>query len=144
MGISEDKIADLRVKRLELLTGSIARMASYSASLKTFCMTVLTAVVGAALTLKAPLVLLVGFLPILGFALLDAQYLRMEKRFRGLYRSAASEPWSAVPDFTIDPSKGEPIGFWRTCCSWSILNFYGCIALLLALFFIVARRQFCG
>ena len=56
MMISAEKIAELRVKHLEMLQNLITRMASYGASFKSYCITVATTVIGFGFTLHWPLV----------------------------------------------------------------------------------------
>ena len=51
-----EKIAELRVKHLEMMQGLVTRMAGYGASFKSFCITVVTAVLGLAFTLHRPAV----------------------------------------------------------------------------------------
>jgi hypothetical protein len=48
------KIAELRVKRLEMVQGLITRMAGYGASFDSFCITVVIAVIGFVLTRHCP------------------------------------------------------------------------------------------
>jgi hypothetical protein len=52
--VTPDKIAELRVKHLEILQGLISRMAGYGASFKSYCITLVTAVIGFAFTLHRP------------------------------------------------------------------------------------------
>ncbi len=84
-----EKIAELRVKHLEMLQGLITRMAGYGASFKSYCITVVTAVLGFAFTLHRPAVAALALLPLINFALVDAQYLRVERRFRGVFDRSA-------------------------------------------------------
>jgi hypothetical protein len=49
-----EKIAELRVKHLEMVQSLITRMAGYGASFKSYCITVVTAVIGFALTAHKP------------------------------------------------------------------------------------------
>jgi hypothetical protein len=81
VSLSTDKIADLHVKHLELIQAIVTRCANYSATLKNYCITLATALAGFAITLHRPLVTLLSLLPIILFGLLDAQYLRIERRF---------------------------------------------------------------
>src|SRR5690348_8711135 len=97
MAISTDKIADLRVKQLEMVQGIVARIASYGANLKNYCITLTTAICGFAISLQKPLVTVSAVVPIVIFALLDAQFLRVERRFRGLFDQLRLEDWSTPP-----------------------------------------------
>src|SRR4051812_20224564 len=95
VSLSAEKIADLRVKHLEMVQAVVSRLGNYGATLKTYCITITTAICGVAITLKLPLVFLLALLAILAFAALDAQYLRLERRFRCLYDITRREDWSA-------------------------------------------------
>ena len=97
MTISPDKVAELRLKHLEMLQSAVARMAGVGVSLKNYCITLTTAVCGFSITLQRPLVALLALLPITTFALVDAQYLRIERRFRALFDRVRSEDWGTFP-----------------------------------------------
>jgi uncharacterized protein (DUF486 family) len=122
--ITPDKIADLRVKHLEMLQTIVGRMAAYGATLKNYCLTVTTAACGFGVTLQRPLVALVALLPIIIFASLDAQYLRVERRFRSLFEQFRQEAWSTMPTFEISLKTAPKIRYWNVVVSWSIINFY--------------------
>ena len=79
MSVSPDKRAELWVKHLEMIQGIMTRIAGYGASLKNYCLTLTTAVCGFAITLQRPLVAALALLPLVIFAVLDAQYLRVER-----------------------------------------------------------------
>ena len=80
-----DKIAELRVKHLEMLQSLVTRMASYGASFKSYCITVTTAVIGFSFTLHRPAIAVLALLPVIAFGVADAQYLRVERRFRAIF-----------------------------------------------------------
>jgi hypothetical protein len=124
MAISADKIAELQVKQLEMVQAIIARVGNYGATLKNYCITLTTAVCGFAITLHRPIVALLALLPIIIFALLDAQFLRVERRFRGLFNGLRQEEWGILPKFSIDLMSAPPVSYWSAISSWSILIFY--------------------
>jgi hypothetical protein len=125
---AQNKVAELRVKHLEMVQANIARMSNHSASLKNYCVTLVTAVCGFAVTLQRPLVALVALLAIITFALLDAQYLRVERRFRGLFDLIRTGDWKAFPSFEINLKAAPLVNYRSVVCSWSILIFYGPLA----------------
>jgi hypothetical protein len=129
MTISHDKLAELRVKQLEMIQAIVSRVASNEAALKNWCITVTTTVCGFGITLHQPLVTLLALLPITSFALLDAQYLRVERRFRRLFDHVRREDWAQLPGFEISLSAAPKIAYWDVLCSWSIFNFYAPLAL---------------
>src|ERR1700719_692214 len=85
MSVRDQKYFELRVKHLEMLQATIARMSGQSATLKNYCVTLITAVGGFAITLAKPNVALLALAPIAAFALLDARYLQRERLFRAKY-----------------------------------------------------------
>ena len=107
MTLPPEKLADMRVKHLEMLQTVVSRMSGYGASFKSYCVTVTTAVIGFALTLHRPSVVTLALLPIIFFALADAQYLRVERRLRGRFDLVRKQDWSASPSFEIDLEKAK-------------------------------------
>jgi hypothetical protein len=132
MTISADKTAELRVKQLEMVQAIVARLGNYGATLKNYCITLTTAVCGFAITLHRPVVALLALLPIVIFALLDAQFLRIERRFRGLFDRLRQEEWEVLPTFSIQLSSAPAVRYWAVICSWSILIFYLPLAVAVA------------
>jgi hypothetical protein len=142
MEAESHKFPDLRVKHLEMLQSVIARMAGQGATLKNYCITLTTAICGFSITLERPLVGLLAFLILTIFALLDAQYLRLERRFRCIYERVRSEDWAAHPTFEISPKDTPTISYWCALGSWSILIFYAPLAAAVAVVVLVARTVY--
>jgi histidine triad (HIT) family protein len=84
---------------------------------------------GLAFTLHRPAVAALALLPLITFALVDAQYLRIERRFRGLFDSVRMESWDAMPTFEINLDRAPAISYWSALRSWSITSFYVPLAL---------------
>lgn len=139
MPLSPEKISDLKLKHLEMIQGLVSRMAGYGATFKSYCITVATAVVGFAVSLQRPAVVFLALFPILTFALVDAQYLRVERRFRKLYDVERKKDWGSVPEFAIDLKSAPPVGYLGTLFSWSIIGFYGPIAVLVVVVMLFTR-----
>jgi hypothetical protein len=138
MNITPEKLAELRVKQLDMLQAAVARMAGVGVSLKNYCITITTAVCGFAITLHRPALALLSLLPITTFALLDAQYLRVERRFRGLFDRVRCEDWGKFPSFEINLKSAPSVPFWGTVFSWSICNFYAPLATAVAIVALIA------
>jgi hypothetical protein len=128
MTILPDKIADMRVKHLEMVQAIVARIANHGAALKNWCITTTTAVCGFAITLQRPLVALLALLPIVTFALLDTPYLRVERRFRELFDRIRAEDWATPPGFEINLQGAPKVNYWGVFISWSIASFYALLA----------------
>ena len=139
MGVPPEKIAELRVKHLEMIQTLITRMAGYGASFKNYCITVVTAVIGLGFTLHRPIFSALALLPLLAFAVADAQYLRVERRFRGLFDVVRREEWATMPSFEINLNKAPPASFWSAVGSWSIVGFYAPLAVGVVVLVLMAR-----
>jgi hypothetical protein len=72
-------------KHVDVLQGIITRLANNSASCKTWCLTLVGAVLSLAGGTKMPVIGLVVIVPILIFRYLDIKYLATEKSFRDKY-----------------------------------------------------------
>src|SRR5690349_5128077 len=142
MAISIDKIADLRVKQLEIVQGIVGRVASNEANLKNYCITLTTAICGFAITLQRPLVTVSTIVPIIVFAFLDAQLLRVERRFRRLFDQLRQEDWQTPPSFAIDLEYAPPIAYLTVLASWSILIFYIPLAIAVLGIFLISTNLF--
>jgi hypothetical protein len=108
-----------QVKHLELIQAVITRMAGNSALLKGWSVTLSSALIGWAAASNAHIkYALLGLLPPIFFAVLDAFYLRQERLFRKLYdhvRRLSAANWQADP-FTMDtrPFAATVNGWTRT------------------------------
>lgn len=137
MATNPDKLADLRVQHLEMVQGVVARMAGQGAVLKNYCLTLTTAVAGFAITLGHPIAVLIALVPITIFALLDAQYLRLERHFRGRFDHIRKEKWSVRPNFEISADDVQ-VGYWDALASWSIVYFYLPLAIAVVIVVLIA------
>jgi hypothetical protein len=124
-----EKIAELRVKHLEMLQSLIARMAGYGVSFKSYCITVSTAVIGFAFTLHRPGIAALALLPVIAFGVADAQYLRVERRFRDLFNLVRKEGWDQMPTFDINLHTAPAQSYLSAATSWSIVWFYAPLAI---------------
>ena len=124
MPLTDDKIADLRVKHLEMVQAIVVRMAGYSATLKNYCITLVAAISGFSVTVQKPLGAVLSLVTAIVFLVLDAQYLRLERQFRSLYDSIRREGFEVQPSFKIDLKDAPLIKFSEVFLSWSIGVFY--------------------
>lgn len=124
--MSPDKIAELRVKHLEMINLVVARLSSTGSAQKTYCITVSTAVLGLAATLQRPIVCLVALFPIAMFALIDAQYLSIERDFRKHFDKFRVEDWSTITSFDMKATSSKD--YWSAFVSWSVAWFYGALS----------------
>ena len=74
-------------KHLEIMQGVIRRMATNSFSLKTWCITIVSAILVVVATKDKPDYVLIALIPIVMFCGLDMYYLALERGFRKAYEN---------------------------------------------------------
>lgn len=131
---------------LQMLQDIIGRLAGNSASCKTWCVSLTSAlaVVAAGEAASRPRILSVAVLPVVLFLLLDAYYLGLERRFRDCYNTFVKKlhnGTATVDDVFLLESKLTIPGFFGeifpALLSFSIWPFYGGLAI--GLWFLKAR-----
>ena len=90
-----------RVKHLEFIQSTISRQATNSFTIKGWSLTVAGLIYAFAAENLSWWLAVVALLPPVAFAWLDLFYLRQERLFRALYRSAY-QPESTVQEFDMD------------------------------------------
>ena len=128
--------AEDRRKHLEFIQTVVGRMFTASSLAKGWCLTVATAALGFALTKNSRAVALLGLFAIGLFGLLDARYLREERKFRALYEDARKGSVD-VYDMQTAPYLASSSGRFASNCqwrsvvrSWSLWAFYGPLILV--------------
>lgn len=120
-----------------MLQSIIQRMAGNSASCKTWCVTIVSAIVVAVADKGNPQLLWIAALPIPVFAALDIYYLGLEKGFRDCYNRFVTKATSGslAPDDLYCISLSKHAGSFRleSILSYSILGFYLPLAVLVGL-----------
>ena len=127
---------------LNILQSVINRMAGNSSSCKTWCVTLVSAIVVIIAEKGKIQYISISAVPIALFLLLDAYYLGLEKLFRELYNSFVRKlhnNTATIDDvFIVRPGTKTEL-FWATMDSfWSpaVLPFYGLLGLML---YIISR-----
>ena len=87
--------------------GLVTRMAGFGAAFKSYCITIVTAVCGFSISLQKPSIAALALLPTLVFAMADAQYLRVERRYRALFDQVRGEEFSSMPTFDTSRPPGR-------------------------------------
>ncbi len=133
--LDENQDREDRRKHIELVSKVVDRMASASAAAKGWSITFAGAAFGVAVVRTSWFIFLLGIGALVVFGFLDGQYLHTEKKFRDLYAA-------------IVRNEIEPLSMDTTCLgarrtrdshrSWSVLGFYGPLALAGLLLMIVA------
>lgn len=140
--MSEESLVQMRVAHLGMIQSIIARLSGFSANAKTFCITILAALVAVAFQKSVPELIWAGVAVPLVFALLDAYYLALEKRFRSLYSTVCARPLDQSEDMTINPGPLSATDVARTLISLSVAGVH--IPLLLgisALLYVAAHAS---
>jgi len=124
-------------KELDLIQGVINRMASNSFLLKGWTVTLIVVALAIRGThYQAAL----GFVPLVGFWLLDSYYVWQERLYRKLYEWVTMNRLSTSEYlFSLEASrfKNALPGLWKTIFSKTLLCFYGLVAVLLVVYVIV-------
>ena len=127
---------------LGILQGVINRMAANSASCKTWCITLVSAIIVIVAGKGAPRYLWISILPIVLFVFLDSYYLGLEIRFRDHFNGFIKkmhDGTATVNDlFIVTPGKGLRffiVSTVQALFSLSVWPFYG---LLLVMMLIVS------
>jgi len=122
--------AEDRRQHLGFIQSVISRMASASASAKTWLLPIMTAAYGFAFVQHAWPIAVLGITAVAVFGLLDANYLKQERSFRSLYDFVARG--GRLPAFSMNPTVAGPssrakVNYWpdkQDWKSWAIAPFY--------------------
>lgn len=138
----EECSVDCKIKHLEMIEAVIGRMGSNSFKLKGWAVTLIS--IAGALSAQGndKRCFLLAFVPLVSFWLLDAYYLQIERKYRGLFKHVISLSEDSI-DFDMDVrhlvcKNPEQAHRWRYCaCVFSRTEawFYGGIAVVMLLFY---------
>ena len=132
--------SQLTVEHLKLVQSVIARMAGNSAKVKTWTVSLVTAVVVFSGLSNDPhwLIGAGGCIPVLAFWAIDAKYLHLERCYIKLYDAVTAGKSHKAFELDYRPYVSEVGSAWKTARSWSVLTFYGAllIVMLLLIFFL--------
>lgn len=123
--MADTKNTETWLKHLDYIQAAINRMAANSATQKNYCITLITAIVGAALISGTDELLYLALAAVAMFGFLDTKYLQNEKGFRKLYDEIRRETNNKT-DFRMMPVK---VPFHHTIISWAIWPFYTALTL---------------
>lgn len=126
---------------LNILQGIINRMATSSANCKTWCVSLVSAILVVIADKNKPNYAWIALIPIVLFFLLDSYYLGQERSFRDIYNKFISDLHSGNVEtdrlFVLKPPKGMNVVnlLFSSSLSFSVYPFY----LTLVLTVIIAR-----
>jgi hypothetical protein len=118
---------------IAMLQSIIARLATASASCKTWCLTLVGALLSFAAGIRSPQLAAFAIVPILIFAFLDSTYLAQERAYRDLFKGIVAKIRDgryAIGDSFEARAPLRPGAVFRAFGSWSIWPVY--LSLLLA------------
>ena len=98
-------MSNLNIKHLEFIQSVITRMNSNSFQIKSWTVTITTALLAIFASTQNELFILVSILPVAIFWFLDSYYLMQERKFRGLYNDVAgiSKEPKTLKEFEMRP-----------------------------------------
>ena len=117
-----------KLKHLDMIEAIIERMAKNSFQLKGWTMTLVAAVAALASQSSDKRFIVLAFIPILGFWILDSFYLQQERKYKLLYKNVAAKLEEDI-DFNLDNSlaTGTAEEMERLCffkCIFSVTEFW--------------------
>jgi hypothetical protein len=121
---------DSRTSYLQIVQGVINRLATNSFLLKSWSVTLVSAIVALGVKDSQESFILLAYFPALAFWFLDGYFLSREKKYRDLYERACKSDATEI-NFSLDTSVSDCFGnSWvRALFSRTILIFHGFIAL---------------
>ena len=113
-----------------MVQGVVTRLAGNSAQMKTWAVSLVTAIIVFSGLSKNPhwLVGAGGFVPVLGLWFMDTRYLHLEKRYRALHEAIVAG--KEITPFSLDHEQysREVDSICKVARSWSVSLFYGPLA----------------
>jgi len=126
-GLSDDKLADLRVAHLNIVQGIISRISGFSANAKNFCITITAALVAVMFDKELPELAWAGLAVIVVFLFIDSYYLGLERQYRNLYKDICAAPLACAADLGISVKPLGPAGILSPAKSISVWPFYAAL-----------------
>lgn len=122
---------EAKIKHLELIQVVINRLGGNSFTVKGWALTLVTALFALAAKDVNVRIVYVSYVPITVFWLLDAYFLRQERKFRLLFDAVRKMPPEQI-EFSMDVSSysGDVHGWWKTTWSMTLAPFYGTLLLV--------------
>ncbi len=131
---------DNKIKHLEFIQLTIVRMAANSFLLKAWGVTLVAALFAVSVS-STKKYILIAYLPVISFWVLDAYYLHQERLFRGLYDKVRKTQEKDI-SFSLNTSVVNGVSSWsKTIFSTTLMWFYGPILMVLMLttYFLVIK-----
>lgn len=105
MALKEESNVALRVAHLGMIQGAITRMSGFSASAKTFTITILAGLAAISLQADAAQLGVMALIATIALAAIDVYYMTLELRFRAFYDEVVARDLDTAADLSIAPLK---------------------------------------
>jgi hypothetical protein len=115
------------IAHINLLEGIMSRLATHSASCKTWCISLVAALLSLAGATKLPAIVSIALVPIVVFGFMDTMYLSQERAYRDLYLDVVKKVRTGSYALTDAFDAKAPLGFLgclATVCSWAVFPIY--------------------
>lgn len=123
---------DIKMKHLEFIQSIISRMANNSFMIKSWTITILTAIFLLADKDTNSNFVFVALIPTIFFFFLDAYYLQLERKYRQLYNLVVTDELVDNMSLKVLPSsKEDKTTFFQALFSKTIIIFYTCLVVAL-------------
>ena len=121
------------VEHLKMVQSVVTRMASNSAQMKTWAVSLVTAAFVFSGLSDDPhwLIGVGGCIPVIAFWTMDARYLHLEKCYIKLYEAVVTRASVTTLDLNYRPHVPTVDSIWRVAWSWSVCTFYGSLLVLM-------------
>lgn len=105
MALSEDNKVACKIAHLNMIQGAITRMSGFSASAKTFTVTILAGLAAISLQADKAQLGVIAMLATIVLGIIDVYYMTLELRFRAFYEYVESRNLNCADDLAIKPLK---------------------------------------
>lgn len=134
-------------QHFEFIQNIITRLNSNSFMIKGWAITIISALLALAATLKNPVVLDITIVPVIAFWILDSIYLQHERKFRCFYNEAVKKE-TTINLYEIDLNKefinnDSKNSFFKIFTSCSIISFYLSLLILTVVCIFLIRFNGC-
>ena len=131
-------------KHLEMIQGVISRMARNSAQMKTWTVSLVTAVFVLSGLSDDPhwLIAIGGCVPIIAFWFMDARYLQLERCYVKLHDAIVNGKQAVPGDLNYRPYIQEIDTVFKVSMSWSVSIFYGFLLIAMVVLFFILFGKF--
>ena len=131
-------------KHLEMVQGVISRMARNSAQMKTWTVSLVTAVFVFSGLSDDPhwLIAVGGCIPIIAFWFMDAKYLQLERCYVKLHDAIVNGKQAMPGDLNYRSYIQEIDTVFKVAMSWSISIFYGFLLIVMVVLFFILLGKF--